>query len=139
MRPFLTATLVSLLAACTSVRVSAVDPRYKPISRVCIERNPKVMVDDIAGVIEDGFRRHGIATAMYDPPVPQDCAYVLTYTALRSWDMVSFMKYAELHLRDGQQTIGSATYQHRGGFGLNKWASTESKMRPVIDELLAAQ
>lgn len=138
MRRFLTVALAVLLSACTSVRVSSVDPRYKPIRRVCIERNPKVMVEDFVWVVEDGFRRHGIATAVHDSPVPSDCEYVLTYTALRGWDMATFLKYAELRLRNGEQTIGSATYQHRGGFGLNKWASTESKMTPVIDELLAA-
>jgi hypothetical protein len=41
-------------------------------------------------------------------------------------------------LRDGQ-SIASANYHLRGkgGLALNKWASTESKMLPVIDALLA--
>lgn len=133
-----TLALVLFAASCTTVRVSSVDPRYKPIDRVCIERNAKVMVDDFIPIVEDGFRRHGIGTAVYDAPVPGDCKFVLTYTARRGWDMASFLKYAELRLQDGQVTIGSATYKHAGGFGLNKWASTESKMNPVIDQLLAA-
>ncbi len=53
--------------------------------------------------------------------------------------MVSFLRYAELRLRDREKTIGTATYRHRGGLGLNKWASTRSKMRPVIDQLLSAK
>jgi len=47
------------------------------------------------------------------------------------------MNYAELRLKHGAKTIGSATYRHAGGFALNKWASTESKMHPVIEQLLA--
>lgn len=132
------AALLLGLTACTSTRVSAVDPRYKPLPRVCIEQNAKVMVEDFVPVVEDGFRRHGIATAAYAPPLPADCRYTLTYTALRGWDFVPFLKYAELRLSDGHQTIGTVMYKHRGGFGLNKWASTESKMAPLLDELLAA-
>src|SRR5262245_12981080 len=83
----ITALFLTLsLAACTSTRVSAVDPRYKPMPRVCIENNPRVMVNDFVPVLEDGFRRHGIATDLYTPPLPADCRYVLTYTALRGWD-----------------------------------------------------
>ena len=128
---------VVFTSACTVVRVSAVDPRDRPTKPVCIEKNSKVIVEDFLPVVEDSFRRHGIQTAVYDPPVPAQCQYVLTYTARQSWDMVRFMKYAELRLRDGERTIGTATYRHRGGFGLNKWASNESKMTPVIDRLLA--
>src|SRR5262245_13809055 len=137
-RSFLALLLTASLAACTSTRVSAVDPHYKPMPRVCIELNPKVMVEDFVPAVEDGFRRHGIATASYTPPLPADCRFVLTYTALRSWDFVPFLRYAELHLSDGHQTIGSVMYKHRGGFGFNKWASTESKMQPLVDQLLAA-
>jgi len=35
------------------------------------------------------------------------------------------------------ETIASATYEHSGGLALNKWASTKSKVDPVLDELLS--
>jgi hypothetical protein len=128
---------VGLASACTVVHVSPLDPRDRPTKPVCIERNAKVVVEGFLPAVEEGFRRHGIQTVVYDPPVPSKCQYVLTYTARQSWDIVRFMRYAELRLRDGEKTIGTATYRHRGGFGLNKWASTESKMQRLIDQLLA--
>ena len=33
--------------------------------------------------------------------------------------------------------IGTASYHHHGGFALTKYASVQTKMTPVIDELLA--
>jgi hypothetical protein len=113
-----------LMSGCTVVNVSPVGSADRPTRPVCIERNPKVVAADFLPVVEDEFRRHGIQTAVYDPPVPARCEYVLEYTARQSWDMVGFLRYAELRLRDREKTIGTATYRHRGGFGLNKWAST---------------
>jgi hypothetical protein len=136
-RALLAIAMVLSGTACTVVHVSPLDPRDRPTKPVCIERNAKVIVEDFLPAVEDGFRQHGIQTAVYDPPLPPQCQYVLTYTARQSWDIVRFMSYAEVRLRDSEKTIGTATYRHRGGFGLNKWASTESKMRPVIDKLLS--
>jgi hypothetical protein len=49
------------------------------------------------------------------------------------------MSIAELRLTKGGLEVARANYHLRGkgGLSLNKWASTKSKMDPVIDELLA--
>ena len=88
-------------------------------------------------MLESGFIRHGIETEIYEGSTPAHCEYVVTYIAGRSWDITPFMNHAELRLTNNGKTIGIATYRHGGGFGLNKWASTETKMTPVIDELLS--
>ena len=130
---------VVLASACTSVRVDRVQPDVlRDMRRVCIERNPRVIVRDFLPVVQDGFRRHGIETAVYDAPLPSDCQFVLTYTARQGWDMVNYLKFAELTLRDRGQTIGSAEYRHRGGFASSKFANTYTKISPVVDELLSA-
>jgi hypothetical protein len=134
-RPLVAVALL-VLSGCTTVRVQPIDPATPPLERVCIERNPKVIVADFVPVVQAGFERHGIATAVYDPPLPEDCEHVMTYTARRGWDFVPYLKYAELEVRNRRQAIGSATYRHAGGLGLNKWASTRAKMTPVIDALL---
>ena len=128
---------IGLMSGCTSVTVNRVDTGGRPLKIVCIENNPKVLVEDFVPVVEAGFRRHGIASALHAPPVPSACEFVLTYTATRGWDFVPYLKYAELRLRDRERTIGFASYRHRGGFGFSKWAGTASKMTPVIDQLLA--
>ncbi|MDH3613857.1 MAG: Sbal_3080 family lipoprotein [Gammaproteobacteria bacterium] len=127
-----------LICACTSVKVQPVDASM-PLLHVCIQRNTAVQVGDFLQVLEDGFERHGIGTEIYNGNRPRRCEYVLTYTALRSWDMKPYLSHAELRLLRAGQQVASADYHLRGkgGFSLTKWAGTKSKMDPVIDELLA--
>lgn len=46
------------------------------------------------------------------------------------------MRRAEVRLARDHVTVASATYSHGGGFGLTKYASTESKMERLMDQLL---
>jgi len=126
-----------LLTACTTINVRKIDAAKHPLKLVCIEENPKVLVDDLLSVLDSGFQRRDIKTTIYQGKAPDRCEYTLWYTAFRGWDLVPFLRRVELRLRRGDETIASATYNHSGGFALNKWASTEAKLSPVIDELLA--
>ncbi len=127
------------IASCTSIQVEPLDPSMS-ISKVCIEKNPKVIVPQFLEILRSGFERHNIATKVYSGNLPETCKAILSYTALRSWDFSTYLSHAELWLRDhrGEQ-IGYAKYHLNagGGFSLTKWSSAESKMNPVIDELLA--
>ena len=129
---------VLFLTGCTSVQVRPLDSSLA-VSKICIEENEKVIVPHFLEIIRSGFDRHQIASDVFLKP-PVSCGVVLTYTALRKWDFVPFLSHAELWLRDkdGKQ-VGYAEYHLTGGggFDFSKWASTESKMNPVIDELLA--
>ena len=129
--------VVVALSGCTSISVQPVSDSHK-ISEICIEENPKVVVEEFLNVVRDGFDRHGIATRVIRGPIPADCSYVLHYTALKKWDMAVYMHHAELWLEHDGRKIGSATYHLRGsgGASLMKWQSTKTKMDPVIDELL---
>lgn len=128
----------TLLAACTSVQVQEIDPTLQ-LSHVCIESNPKVIVGDFLPVVRKGFERHGITTEVYEGSKPEYCDYHMTYTALQSWDISTYMHHAELQLYQTLKPIAYAEYHlnGKGGFALTKWASVESKMDPVIDTLLA--
>jgi len=126
---------VIAFAGCTSVNVKKVDSN-EHLSLVCIEKNPSVLVRDFLTVVENGFIRHGIETEIYTGNTPPHCNYILTYDAGRGWDLAPFLNYAELYLKHGNKIIAKATYKHSGGLALNKWASTESKMMPVIEQLL---
>ncbi|WP_064037017.1 Sbal_3080 family lipoprotein [Methylomonas methanica] len=127
------------LAACTSIQVKPLDSSLA-VSKICIEKNEKVIVSDFLEIVRSGIDKHGIATEVFDSKASASCGVVLTYTALQKWDFVTFLSHAELWLRDqnGKQ-IGYAEYHLTGGggFDFSKWASTESKMNPVIDQLLA--
>jgi hypothetical protein len=129
----------SILLGCTSTRVT---PLTGKLSKdVCIEENEKVIVQNFIGILRNGFEEHGFRTSVYRGAVPANCTTILTYTATRKWDLAPYMTDAELWLRDTSgNRIGYAQYHLNGGggFALNKWASPESKMKPVIDELLSA-
>ena len=128
----------AVLSACTSVTVRRPDPNFV-IKNVCIQENPKVWVSDFLPVLKNRFTRHGIATTVYSGTTkPAGCEYVLTYTALQSWDLETYLSHAELWLeKDGRQ-IGYAEYHliGKGGLDLTKFDGTKTKMDPVIDELL---
>jgi hypothetical protein len=133
----LVVALAFLLTACTSVQVRPPDPALA-IKHVCIQENPRVLVTDFVPVVRDGFDRHGISTEVYSGTKPANCEYVLTYTALRSWDFAPYLSHAELRLeKDGRQ-VAFAEYHlvGKGGFSLMKWQGTKAKIDPVIDELL---
>jgi len=128
-----------LLGGCTAINVRAVDPSVQ-LLHVCIQDNPKVKVSDFIQVLRDGFDRHGISTEVFSGLKPDRCEYILTYTALRSWDITPYLSVAELRLeKDGRQ-VAYAEYRLRGkgGFSLMKFQGTKSKIDPVIDEMLKA-
>ena len=128
-----------LVSACTAVTVKPVDTSLNA-RHVCIQDNPKVTVSDFVPVVRDGFARHGLSTEIITNIKPARCDLVLTYTARRSWDIGTYLSVAELVLsRDGLE-VARANFHLRakGGFALNKWRGTKSKMDPVIDELLAS-
>ena len=135
--PTLIVALSGFLVACTTVDVQPIAAGSQPIKLVYIRQNPDVSDDALLSVIENGFQRHGIQTKIVtSEPIPES-AYILTYTASRSWDLAPYLKHAELRLKEGNRLVGYAVYHHSGGYGLNKWASTESKITPVVNQLLA--
>ena len=129
--------LLAFASACTTVEVSPVPARGYPMTLVCIERNPEVVVDDLLLVIERGVARHGIASRVVAAPFPAECDYTLWYGARRRWDIRPVLGYVELRVRFRGEAIGSATYLARPSLSPFKWRSTEAKIGPVIDELFA--
>lgn len=130
--------MVAGLPACTSVQVKPVGSAV-PLRHLCIQENPRVTVPGFVGILQEGIQRNGLTSQVFTGSPPPGCAYVLSYTALRSWDLGTYLSHAELRIdHDGRQ-IAAAEYHLRGkgGLALNKWKSAESKMAPVIDELLA--
>lgn len=135
-RMTLSALAAALLSGCTATQVT---PLQSASDHMCIEENPKVQVSDFVPVLQEGFARHGIETQLYAKIPREQCAYVVTYTARRSWDMVPYLSTAEIViLGPRRQTLAKANYllRGKGGLSLMKWQGTKSKIDPVIDELL---
>src|SRR5262245_64416233 len=104
--------LALLLAGCTSVKVQPLSAGYQ-VKHVCIQENPKVKIDDFLSVVRDGFDRHGISTEVLTSGrnVPDRCRFVLTYAAVRAWDLAEYMHYAELRLESEGRRIAHAEYR----------------------------
>lgn len=133
------ATLLAtaLLAGCTAVQVS---PLQVAPNHICIEENPKVLVRDFVPVLRAGFTRHGIDTSVHARPERASCAYILSYSARRSWDLAPYLSQAELRIvGPNRREVARADYhlRNKGGLSLLKWQGTKAKMDPVIDQLLA--
>ena len=130
--------LFIILTSCARTNVQKLDPSLQ-ISHVCIQTNPQVAVQEFLPVVRRGFDRHGITTEVFQRDKPKYCKYHLTYTALRNWDLMLYMHFAELQLYYGNKPVAYAKYDllGMGGLDFSKWASVESKMNPIIDELLS--
>jgi hypothetical protein len=126
-----------LLMACTTTGVGKIDATKYPLKLICIEEKTEVKVEDLLLVLENAFQRRNIQTTIYRGNAPEQCVYTLWYTAFRGWDIGTFLRHFELRIRRNGVVIASAAYNHSGGLALNKWANTESKLTPVLDELLA--
>jgi hypothetical protein len=140
-KKFLIVLSLAVLGGCTTVRVNPV-PAGEAIRHVCIEENPKVVVGDFLSVLEEGFARHEISTELVQAvAIPESCEYLVRYTAFKKWDFATYLSHAELRLLKGRNEIASAMYHLKGGGGysMTKWRSTQSKMDPVIDELLGGE
>jgi hypothetical protein len=126
-------------AGCTTT--SVVPVQDEPLSVVCIIRNTDVNVDDFVPVVQARFAYHGIRTKLYDgAPAASVCPYTLDYTADRWWDLAPYMVDAKLFLKKDNEVIASGHFHIRGHGGLDmaKWEGTETKLDPVIDEMLAS-
>jgi hypothetical protein len=127
-----------LITGCTTISVSKIDRTSTPITLLCIEENPRSEVADLLSFLEHSFQSYGIRTAVYrQNSVPATCEYSLWYNSTEGWDIGYYLNFAEIRVRRGAETVATATYHHGGGFGFNKWQSTETKLTPVVEELLA--
>lgn len=129
-------TTAAVLSGCTSIKVEPVSNEYS-IKHICIQNNPRVIIDGFINTVEDRFQYHGISTEILDL-VPETCEYKLTYTALRSWDLAPYLSHAELRLFKDNRRIayGEFHLNGKGGFALTKFNSIKTKMDPVVDEML---
>lgn len=135
------ACAAAVLAGCTSIAVKPVDRDEHRVEHVCIQENPRVIVKGFLESVERGLVRHGLTSERYAGDKPPDhCVYTLNYVARQSWDIAIYLWQAEVEMRKGAEIVGTAEYhlRNKGGLALNKWGSVESKMAPVLDELLAS-
>jgi hypothetical protein len=130
--------LASVLVS-TGCTVRHASPLAQRPDRLCIQRNLAVTVPEFLPTLQEVLRDRGVPSAADDGDTPPaGCGFVLTYTARRGWDIVSYLKLVELTVtqRDGTM-VGHSVWRHRGGFGFNKWAGSRGKIECAVNDLLA--
>ncbi len=130
---------LALLAGCTAIHVEALPRSEVTVNHVCIAENPAVIVRDFLNTLIGGFQRHGFTSETFAATKPETCDIVVTYTARQTWDIVTYLVKAEIWIRRDGRQIAYAEYHLRGGGGyaLTKYEGTATKMKPVMDQLLA--
>ena len=117
----------------TPVATSAVPaPTASGAKRICIIENPRVR-SDFLDAYKAALSGRGYEVQVYaNTPQVSECPLTTRYVAYWAWDMVLYMRSAELRVyRDGKPA-GRAVYQARS----SRLVDTESKVRELVDQLL---
>lgn len=132
---FVSVVVLVFLAGCTSIDVKSVSGTHN-LMHVCIEDNPRVIVPDFVPAMQYHLDEHAIGSEVFfNNRPPAHCEFVLQYTARQSWDLATYLSYAELRLLKRGVRVGYAQYKHHGGLSMLKWRSAKSKLKPVIEQL----
>lgn len=128
-----------IFTGCTSVKVTPL-PNINSYNNICIEKNDKVIVPNFLDIIVNRIEDYGIKTTIYSGGIPNFCDIYLRYTALQTWDITLYMSHSEIYIYDRSgNEIANGIYHliNKGGLTLTKFASVESKITPVLDEIFA--
>lgn len=141
MKKLLIAGVLGLsVSGCTSIQVNNNDG-FQPqsVKQICIINNPKVTIDGFNQSIVRSFARYNINARIYpENSKPALCETIMNYTALRTWDVVTYMSYAKFTLLKDGRIASEAEFRLRGkgGLALNKWRSTDTKIDELVDQLV---
>lgn len=132
--------LSAIISGCTSIKVNSTDGfQPKNIKQICVITNPKVSISGFDQSVVQSFARYNISARFYpENSKPALCETTMTYTALRSWDIVTYMSYAKFTLMKDGVVASEAEFALRGkgGLALNKWRSTDTKIDELVDQLV---
>jgi hypothetical protein len=143
-----------LLVGCSSATVKPVRWQSATERTICVKDNPGVVDPDLLPAIQAALARNGLSGTVFPgarndsehaeilvPPaeIPAGCDYVLTYSGTMWWDLAMYLNHAEFRLQGrNYEEIGFAVFHiaGHGGLDLGKYRRTETKVGPVLDEML---
>jgi len=118
------------------------------INTVCIEYNPNSQSVDILPAIQNELKTYQIGSRIYEPGTRLGlCQIWLKYTASIEWDTPflgseykAYLTTAMLTLQtEGGNVLASSGYDLGRNFQSGKWATTQSKIQPVIHALITGE
>ena len=139
------AVAMSAISTGPSSAKNTVYHEHKALDRVCVEYNPLTPDPDIAPALQAELRNHEIDSRIYEEGgTPSSCHFRVTYTADIEWatppfgnGYKSYIRDATLTLRDESGTVlSSSAYSLDGVFQMGKWATSRSKLAPVVTALV---
>ncbi|MGS0705236.1 Sbal_3080 family lipoprotein [Acinetobacter sp. ANC 3781] len=130
------------ITGCTSIQVKN-NEGFQPqsVKQICVINNPKVIIAGFDDSIVRSFARYNINARVYPQASKAAlCETTMDYTALRSWDFVTYMSYAKFTLMKEDRIVSEAEFRlkGKGGFALNKWRSTDTKIDELVDVLVGS-
>lgn len=128
------------ITGCTSIQVKNSEG-FQPqaVKQLCVINNPKVIIAGFNDSIVRSFARYNINARIYpETSKPTLCETTMDYTALRTWDVVTYMSYAKFTLMKEGRIVSEAEFRLKGngGLALNKWRSTDTKIDELVDQLI---
>ena len=139
------AVVVSAISHGPSSAKNTVYHEHTALDAVCVEYNPLTPDPDIAPALQAELRNHEIDSRIYEQGgAPPSCRFRVTYTADIEWGTPpfasgykSYIRDATLTLRDENGTVlSSSAYSLDGVFQMGKWATSRSKLAPVVTALV---
>ena len=138
-RVLLFSVVLCLVGCSTNIEVSPLqyDKNLKEISLI---NNPKVIVRQYVPTLELYFARHGIGVKRVSESTelgPDE--YGIRYSARQSWTITTYLSDAYVDVYKGNKVVAVGKFHLVGGsfcLSLSKWNRTETKMKPVLEELL---
>jgi hypothetical protein len=139
------AAAASVIATGPSSAKNTVYHEHRSLDTVCVEYNPLTPDPDIAPALQAELRNHEIDSRVYEMGgAPSTCHFRLSYTADIEWGTPpfgagykSYIRDATLTLRDENGLIlSSSAYSLDGVFQMGKWATSRSKLAPVVTALV---
>ena len=139
------AVAVSAISQGPSSAKNTVYHEHKSLDAVCVEYNPLTPDPEIAPALQAELRNHEIDSRIYEEGgTPSSCKFRVTYTADIEWGTPpfgsgykSYIRDATLTLRDENGTVlSSSAYSLDGTFQMGKWATSRSKLAPVVTALV---
>jgi len=129
---------ICFLASCSiTQKISPVNLDGVGNSEICIIENPKVTMDSFLVELQTSLINEGFGTRIINKDASVgDCKLTCTYTANWGWDLLMYLKYAEINIYDQGALSGNAVYDARSGSGnMGKFISAKSKINELVSGL----
>lgn len=136
--------LILFLQGCTISQNVVPIEASKAISKIYVQKNDKVLMDEFHPELLKQLNELGFETESYTTDLPKEANYYMNYTANWMWDMAMYLYYFKATVYEQakeagfSKSIGEVEYDAKmGGANMSKFGHTADKIKPLLQELFA--